>query len=50
MRRLISTARPSSEKEDTLAMLILQVRPARKYPISPLEMIHLPWGDNAVYR
>jgi hypothetical protein len=24
-------------------LLIPQVRPARKYPISPWEMIHLPW-------
>jgi hypothetical protein len=29
-------------------MLIPQVRPARKYPISPWEMIHLPGGDNAL--
>jgi hypothetical protein len=33
-----------------LSMLIPQVRPARKYPISPWEMIHLPGGDNAVCR
>jgi hypothetical protein len=31
-------------------VLIPQVRPAHKYPISPLEMIHLPGGDNAVCR
>jgi hypothetical protein len=29
-------------------MLIPQVRPAHKYPISPWEMIHLPLGDNAL--
>jgi hypothetical protein len=29
-------------------MLIPQVRPAHKYPISPWEMIHPPGGDNAV--
>jgi hypothetical protein len=32
------------------AVLIHQVRPAHKYPISPWEMIHLPGGDNAVCR
>jgi hypothetical protein len=31
-------------------MLIPQVRPAHKYPISPWEMIHPPGGDNAVCR
>jgi hypothetical protein len=31
-------------------VLIPQVRPARKYPIPPWEMIHLPGGDNAVCR
>jgi hypothetical protein len=31
-------------------MLKPQVRPARKYPISPWEMIHLPGGYNAVCR
>jgi hypothetical protein len=31
-------------------LLIPQVRPAHKYPISPWEMIHLPGGDNAVGR
>jgi hypothetical protein len=35
-------------KEEALAMLIPQVRPAHKDPISPWEMIHLPGGDNAV--
>jgi hypothetical protein len=29
-------------------LLIPQVRPAHKYPISPWEMIHSPGGDNAV--
>jgi hypothetical protein len=29
-------------------VLIPQVRPAQKYPISPWEMIHLPVGDNAL--
>jgi hypothetical protein len=29
-------------------LLIPQVRPAHKYPISPWEMIHLPLGDNAL--
>jgi hypothetical protein len=29
-------------------VLIPQVRPAHKYPISPWEMIHLPLGDNAL--
>jgi hypothetical protein len=29
-------------------MLIPQVRPAHKYPISPWEMIHLPVEDNAL--
>jgi hypothetical protein len=29
-------------------MLIPQVRPAHKYPISPWEMMHLPVGDNAL--
>jgi hypothetical protein len=29
-------------------LLIPQVRPAQKYPNSPWEMIHPPWGDNAV--
>jgi hypothetical protein len=29
-------------------VLIPQVRPAHKYPISPWEMIHLPVGDNAL--
>jgi hypothetical protein len=31
-------------------LLIPQVRPAHKYPISPWEMIHLAGGDNAVGR
>jgi hypothetical protein len=31
-------------------LLIPQVRPAHKYPISPWEMIHPPGGDNAVCR
>jgi hypothetical protein len=31
-------------------VLIPQVRPAHKYPISPWEIIHLPGGDNAVGR
>jgi hypothetical protein len=31
-------------------MLIPQVRPARKYPIPPWEMIHFPGEDNAVCR
>jgi hypothetical protein len=31
-------------------VLIPQVRPAHKYPISPWEMIHLPGGDNATGR
>jgi hypothetical protein len=31
-------------------LLIPQVRPAHKYPISPWEMIHLPGGDNSVGR
>jgi hypothetical protein len=31
-------------------VLIPQVRPVRKYPISLWEMIHLPEGDNAVCR
>jgi hypothetical protein len=35
---------------DYTGLLIPQVRPARKYPISPWEMIHLPGGDNAVCR
>jgi hypothetical protein len=34
----------------TITLLIPQVRPAHKYPISPWEMIHLPGGDNAVGR
>jgi hypothetical protein len=29
-------------------LLIPQVRPAHKYPISPWEMIHLPVGGNAL--
>jgi hypothetical protein len=29
-------------------VLIPQVRPAHKYPISPWEMIHPPGGDNPV--
>jgi hypothetical protein len=29
-------------------MLIPQVRPAHKYPVSPWETIHLPLGDNAL--
>jgi hypothetical protein len=29
-------------------LLIPQVRPAHKYPISPWEMIHPPGGDNPV--
>jgi hypothetical protein len=33
---------------DTVQVLIPQVRPAHKYPISPWEMIHPPGGDNAV--
>jgi hypothetical protein len=33
-----------------VSMLIPQVRPAQKYPISPWETIHLPGGDNAVCR
>jgi hypothetical protein len=33
-----------------MILLIPQVRQARKYPISPCEMIHLPGGDNAVCR
>jgi hypothetical protein len=32
------------------SVLIPQVRPAHKYPISPMEMIHLPGGDNAAGR
>jgi hypothetical protein len=31
-----------------LSLLIPQVRPAHKYPISPWEMIQLPVGDNAL--
>jgi hypothetical protein len=33
-----------------IMLLIPQVRPAHKYPISPWEMIHPPGGDNAVCR
>jgi hypothetical protein len=32
----------------THALLIPQVRPTHKYPISPWEMIHPPGGDNTV--
>jgi hypothetical protein len=35
-------------KVSTIHVLIPQVRPAHKYPISPWEMIHPPGGDNAV--
>jgi hypothetical protein len=35
-------ASPESSGEVTMTMLIPQVRPARKYSISPWEMIHLP--------
>jgi hypothetical protein len=31
-----------------VVVLIPQVTPAHKYPISPWEMIHLPVGDNAL--
>jgi hypothetical protein len=34
----------------TSIVLIPQVRPAHKNPISPLEMIHLPGEDNVVFR
>jgi hypothetical protein len=34
----------SASLSRSCAMLIPQVRPARKYPISPWEMIHLPGG------
>jgi hypothetical protein len=36
------------EDVDEFTLLIPQVRPALKYPISPWEMIHPPGGDNPV--
>jgi hypothetical protein len=47
---LETNGRGSSGKRTRHIVLIPQVRPAHKYPISPWEMIHPPGGDNAVCR
>jgi hypothetical protein len=50
LKKDLKSMKKSFTKVNTQLMLIPQVRPEHKYPISPWEMIHPPGGDYAVCR